>query len=350
MIVEDEPLVAMDLESILTAEGCNVVGIAGTVDKARALIAQARCDAALVDVNLAGHPVDELATALTQRNIPFAFVTGYARQAAPGGFQNAPLLNKPFSQDQLLAVLESLFHQHRRCRTAAAERSLRQKVPVGESSGPRRRGRMSLIGAQVSSVPPSVGHEQGAVSGPLFMRCAVIFKTANRRHRFRCDRWQANELAVHDGSLDLGTLLHLVDSTGKSPIVQTLCEKSCKDGSGGSPASSGRRSSGSCKKKEATNASFFRIDHVLAVDDCLAVHTPIMIPTAVPSTTAVVVATNNHRSAFAVNSPKPAIMVAVADPYVDILCERRDCNTKSHNRRNNKKTASHCTISSSMSL
>jgi hypothetical protein len=89
---------------------------------------------------------------------------------------------------------------------------------------------------------------------------------------------------------------------------------------------------------------------VLAVDDYLAVHTSIMIPTAMPPTIAVVVATDNHRSAFAVNSPKPAIMVAVADPHVDILCERRDCNTQSHNRRNNKQTASHCTISSSMSL
>jgi hypothetical protein len=70
-----------------------------------------------------------------------------------------------------------------------------------------------------------------------------------------------------------------------------------------------------------------------------------MIPTAMPSTIAIVVATDNHRSAFAVNSPKPAIMVAVADPYVHLLCERGNCNTQSHNRRNNKKTASHCTIS-----
>jgi hypothetical protein len=83
-------------------------------------------------------------------------------------------------------------------------------------------------------------------------------------------------------------------------------------------------------KKEATKASFLRIDHALALDDYLAVHTPIVIPTAMPSTIAIVVATDNHRSAFAVNSPKPAIMVAVADPHVDVLCERRDCNTQSH--------------------
>jgi hypothetical protein len=90
--------------------------------------------------------------------------------------------------------------------------------------------------------------------------------------------------------------------------------------------------------------------HALAVDGYLAVHTPIIIPTAMPSTIATVVTTDNNRSAFAVNSPKPAIMVAVADPYVDILCERGNCNTQSHNRRNNKKTASHCTISFSMPI
>jgi hypothetical protein len=71
-----------------------------------------------------------------------------------------------------------------------------------------------------------------------------------------------------------------------------------------------------------------------------------MIPTAVPST----IAMDNYRTAFAMNSSKPAIMVAVADAHVDILCERGHCNAQSHNRRNNKKTAPHCTISSLMPL
>jgi CheY-like chemotaxis protein len=111
IIVEDEPLVAMDLESMLVAAGGDVIGSAGTLDAARLLIAQARCDAALLDVNLAGQPVDELAAALTQRNVPFAFVTGYGREGIPHGFRDAVLLKKPFSQDQLLAVMDLLFYQ-----------------------------------------------------------------------------------------------------------------------------------------------------------------------------------------------------------------------------------------------
>lgn len=112
IIIEDEPLVAMDMESTLAAAGCEVVGAAGTFDKAKLLIANADCDAALLDVNLAGHAVGELAAALTQRNIPFAFVTGYGREALPREFREAVMLKKPFSEDQLLALMELLFYQN----------------------------------------------------------------------------------------------------------------------------------------------------------------------------------------------------------------------------------------------
>ena len=110
IIIEDEPLVAMDLESTLSAAGCDVVGIAGTPDKAKLLIAQAGCDAALLDVNLAGTPANELAAALTQRGTPFAFVTGYGREGIPREFRDAVVLKKPFGEDQLIAIMELLFY------------------------------------------------------------------------------------------------------------------------------------------------------------------------------------------------------------------------------------------------
>jgi PAS domain S-box-containing protein len=112
IIVEDEPLVAMDLEANLVAAGCEIVGCVGTIDKARMLIANIECDAAIIDANLAGHPVDDLAAALTQKNIPFAFVTGYGRVALPFGFRDALMLSKPFGQDQLLSIVEVLLYQN----------------------------------------------------------------------------------------------------------------------------------------------------------------------------------------------------------------------------------------------
>jgi PAS domain S-box-containing protein len=111
LVIEDEPLVAMDVESSLTAAGCEVVGPAATLARAKLLIEESDCDAALLDVNLAGQPVDELATLLTRKNRPFAFVTGYGRDALPSGFRGAVVLGKPFGADQLLATVEVLLYQ-----------------------------------------------------------------------------------------------------------------------------------------------------------------------------------------------------------------------------------------------
>jgi hypothetical protein len=74
-------------------------------------------------------------------------------------------------------------------------------------------------------------------------------------------------------------------------------------------------------------------------------HTAIMIPTGVPSP--IVIATDNHRPAFAVNSSESAIMVAVsADADVDTLSKRGYCDAQSHNRRYNNKSAAHWNSSS----
>jgi PAS domain S-box-containing protein len=107
-VVEDEPLVSMELESCLEAAGCEIVGPAGRLDTARSLVADGGFDAALIDANLAGERVDELAAVLARKGVPFAFVSGYGREALPDGFREAVLLSKPFTQDRLLAVVEGL--------------------------------------------------------------------------------------------------------------------------------------------------------------------------------------------------------------------------------------------------
>jgi PAS domain S-box-containing protein len=108
LLVDDEPLLVMDLEDTLTSAGCFIVGPANTVAQAKVLIGEAEFDAALLDVNLGGQKVDELAAVLTQKNIPFAFVTGYGREGLPPSFQHAPLVGKPFSQQQMLDTVRQL--------------------------------------------------------------------------------------------------------------------------------------------------------------------------------------------------------------------------------------------------
>jgi PAS domain S-box-containing protein len=108
LLIEDEPLVSMDMESVLSTAGCVVCGPAGNIDEARRLTKEGEYDAALLDANLEGHPVDEIAELLRQRDCAFAFVTGYGREALPSGFRHVPLLGKPYSPDQLLTTVELL--------------------------------------------------------------------------------------------------------------------------------------------------------------------------------------------------------------------------------------------------
>jgi len=111
LVVEDEPLVAMDLVAGLEEAGAEVVGQAGASDEALALINDVPIDAALLDGNLRGRPVDDIAAALTRRAIPFAFVTGYGRESLPRAFGNAAVLSKPFTRVQLLDTAVRLVEQ-----------------------------------------------------------------------------------------------------------------------------------------------------------------------------------------------------------------------------------------------
>jgi signal transduction histidine kinase len=108
LVVDDEPLVALDIVSALESAGADVVGPAGTAKEALAIIGKTTLDAALLDANLRGQPVDEIAAALTARNIPFLFVTGYGPGSLPKPFAKTAMLAKPFSHEQLLTAAATL--------------------------------------------------------------------------------------------------------------------------------------------------------------------------------------------------------------------------------------------------
>jgi len=110
LVVEDEPFVALDICSCLATAGCEVVGPAGALPEAKALIEQDHFDAALLDLNLEGQTSEELARALTHKNIPFAFLTGYRRSSLPPAFRDCIMLSKPFGREQLVAVAEALVY------------------------------------------------------------------------------------------------------------------------------------------------------------------------------------------------------------------------------------------------
>lgn len=110
LIIEDEPLIGMVLTDYLEDAGCEIAGPAQSADKALEMAANEVVDAALVDGNLAGRRVDQIVGALKSRQIPFAFVTGYGREALPPGFDDAPIVEKPFTQEQVIGTLERLLN------------------------------------------------------------------------------------------------------------------------------------------------------------------------------------------------------------------------------------------------
>jgi two-component sensor histidine kinase/DNA-binding response OmpR family regulator len=109
LIVEDEPLIALEIMAGLESVGVDVEGPVGSVEEAlRAIDDDGSFDGVLLDANLRGEPAGEIAAALTRRNIPFVFVTGYGRQALPESFGQSLMLTKPFTQEQLLQTAARL--------------------------------------------------------------------------------------------------------------------------------------------------------------------------------------------------------------------------------------------------
>ncbi|WP_439594341.1 HWE histidine kinase domain-containing protein [Falsiroseomonas sp.] len=109
LLVEDEPLVALDLEETLRGLGCEVAGPAATLAEALRLAETPRLDAAVLDVNLGGQAAFPVADLLLAQGVPVVFATGYSE--LPGGWTPeggqgpTALLRKPVDRAALAAAL-----------------------------------------------------------------------------------------------------------------------------------------------------------------------------------------------------------------------------------------------------
>ena len=109
LVVEDDPLIAMLIEDLLTELGYQVVGPAATVAEALGLIDDEAIDLALLDLNLVrGETSYRLAAPLAARGVPFAFATGLDVLSLPDPYKSSPTLQKPFRTDQLERLLIDL--------------------------------------------------------------------------------------------------------------------------------------------------------------------------------------------------------------------------------------------------
>jgi CheY-like chemotaxis protein len=107
LVVEDDFLVSLLLDDLLTAAGCKVLGPVARLAEALDAAAKERFDAAVLDINLAGEQVYPVADVLAGRRLPFVFVSGYG-DAIPHEYADHPKLGKPFTKEQLRRALAAV--------------------------------------------------------------------------------------------------------------------------------------------------------------------------------------------------------------------------------------------------
>ncbi len=108
LVIEDEPLVAMELAAIIQDAGAEAAGPISSCEAALKKVSAGGFDLAILDGNLLGEPVDDIAAALTRAKVPFLFISGYGRESLPRAYALAPLVGKPFASKTLIDELVKL--------------------------------------------------------------------------------------------------------------------------------------------------------------------------------------------------------------------------------------------------
>ena len=111
LVIEDEPMISIDVQDILLDAGFQIAGVAARLDKALHLIEHAVFDAALVDANLAGESATPAAEALTTRGVPFIVLSGYSPEQQPQELRAAPFIAKPCQSSRLVEMLNSVLQK-----------------------------------------------------------------------------------------------------------------------------------------------------------------------------------------------------------------------------------------------
>lgn len=113
LVVEDELFIGFEIESVLEAAGYDVIGPVGNVTDALATIERFKDDVskpvgAVLDANLNGKPIDPIADALSEKDVPFIFLSGYGRTHLPEKFSDVQLVGKPFDTQDLIKAVTQL--------------------------------------------------------------------------------------------------------------------------------------------------------------------------------------------------------------------------------------------------
>ena len=105
LIVEDDTIIAMTAEDMLDEIGCKTAAIAATVGEALERAEDTEFDIALLDLNLKDEDSLPVARRLREDGKPFIFATGYDGLPPGSGFNDAPVISKPYRIEQLAEML-----------------------------------------------------------------------------------------------------------------------------------------------------------------------------------------------------------------------------------------------------
>jgi DNA-binding NarL/FixJ family response regulator len=106
--VEDQYLVAEEMRRMVERLGGRVMGPVATVAGAMALLRETRPDVALLDVDLHGAPIYQVADVLLDAGAPVIFTTGFDREDMPLGYRDLPHVDKPVTARSLASVLSEI--------------------------------------------------------------------------------------------------------------------------------------------------------------------------------------------------------------------------------------------------
>jgi DNA-binding response OmpR family regulator len=111
LVIEDEPMLAMDLEASLSAAGFRVMGPAGTTADALAILRDEHPHLAVLDLNLGNEMVFVLFAQLEKVGTPFIILSGHSRGIVPEHYRNRPFLQKPYQMPALLRMVHDVLNE-----------------------------------------------------------------------------------------------------------------------------------------------------------------------------------------------------------------------------------------------
>ena len=122
MIIEDEPLIAMDIEEMVSSLGHNVVGTARTHAEATKLFAARKPKMVLADIQLAdgSSGIDAVNEILAMASVPVIFITAFPERLLTGERPEPTfLVTKPFNPEMVKALISQALFFDRQSRAAA---------------------------------------------------------------------------------------------------------------------------------------------------------------------------------------------------------------------------------------